>query len=106
MDTFEELDDLLSSFGLSHQSNTCNSVAIRNESENEVIEAPDISIESRLDIYFTAGLVLDSVNADNQGNADTYQNSEDPQSGIDNLKHIYDSGCKCTKTDSVIYPFL
>ncbi|XP_060576229.1 uncharacterized protein LOC132733584 [Ruditapes philippinarum] len=93
-----ELDDLLSSsFGLSHQSNTCNSVAIRNESENEVIEAPDISIESRLDRYFTASLVLDPVNADNQGNADTYQNSDDPQSDIDNLKHIYDSGCKCTK---------
>jgi hypothetical protein len=93
----QELNDILSSFGLSHKSNTCGSVAIRNESENEVIEAPDISIESRLNIYCTASLVLDPVNSDIQGNADTNQNSNDPQSGIDNLKHIYDSGCKCTK---------
>ncbi|XP_053392666.1 uncharacterized protein LOC123542687 [Mercenaria mercenaria] len=94
----QELNDLLSCFGLTDQTNIGRSAATY-DTDTDIDEVQDVSIESRLQRYYTATPLAEEYGneSENQVNEDTNVNSEDPQCDINNVKTIYDSGCKCTK---------
>lgn len=77
--------------GIPDQINT----SITDDGPDDDGDNPEISLEARVDNYWTATQLTQQENVTQDGSPES--DTDDPQSDIDNLEDIYYSGCGCSK---------